>query len=138
VGRNMDKIGVLARVALLLLVFSCGDKAEKKEVAREDLTEAAKYDEKPKIYDYNLCTDEVMKWDTVGYQLCCKANNACWDQVDSLGNRLSFPELKECGPDCLDRNIKKMNAFVERLRNAKNDSIATEILKEMRQNAKNH
>jgi len=56
------------------------------------------------IYDYNLCTDEVMKWDTAGYQLCCEANNACWDQVDSLGKRLSFPVLKEYGfpKMCLD------------------------------------
>jgi hypothetical protein len=38
-----------------------------------------------------------MKWDTVGYQLCCKKNNACWDQVDSLGTRLSFPVLREYG-----------------------------------------
>jgi len=89
--KNVYGISVWAWVALLICVFGCGDKAEKEK-------------KKPKIYDYNLCTDEVMKWDTAGYQLCCEANNACWDQVDSLGKRLSFPVLKEYGfpKMCLD------------------------------------
>jgi len=111
VVKNVNKINVWAWLAILLFVFGCGGEGEKertrikKEITRENLTEATKHYEKSKIYDYNLCTDEVLKLDTVGYQLCCKTNNACWDQVDSLGTRLSFPITIEYGIPKMCRNF---------------------------------
>jgi len=59
------------------------------------LNETVKLHEKPKIDDYLLCMDEVARQDTIGYQSCCETNNACWNEVDSLGFRLFFPVLRE-------------------------------------------
>jgi hypothetical protein len=72
VRKNAIKISFIAWLVLLLFVFSCENKSEKEVTA-----EAAKHSEKPRIDDYSLCMDEVMRLDTVGYQSCCKANNAC-------------------------------------------------------------
>jgi hypothetical protein len=95
VGKNVNKIGVWAIFAMVIFVSSC-EKVEK-DIAKNNLNETATHYEKPKIYDYDLCTAEVMRLDTIGYQLCCKANNACWNEVDSLEVRLSFPVLREYG-----------------------------------------
>ena len=134
-SKNMLKIGVLSWLALLVFVFSCESEAEKEKARVEREKEISKHSEKSRIYDIGLCINEVMKWDTIGYQLCCETNNACWSQVDSLGARLSFPVLRECGLDCLEKNTEKLIKFTEMLRNDENDSIAFEIFKEMRQNA---